>query len=171
MIKHSRSACKILEPGTECPRLTWFAGARITTCLNHPFYSPRTEESPHVIWDCRTAQSSGLLAFHPQKKTHVYDPFEPPWLRLSVGGVQSNSSCKTTFHKRRWAVLSVYLTSLVLLFHLNSWRNNCPGGKSFMAFALVKRKAFYDNWNSPNKGCDKGECTTYAQPGGLKNIY
>lgn len=40
---------------------------------------------------------------------------------------------------------SVYFTSLVLSHLLNSWRNNYPSGKFFIALGLVKGKAFYDD--------------------------
>lgn len=126
MIKYSQSDCKVLEPGTECPRLkhAWFTAARIT-CLNHLFYSLLTKKSPHTE-TAGLPNLLGLLIFHPQKKTHLYvhskrDIFwnASQWVVYKVILPE-----KLLFHKRRWAVLTVYFTSFVLLLHLNSWRNN-----------------------------------------------
>lgn len=126
MIKYSQSDCKVLEPGTECPRLTcaWFTVTRISTCLN-PFYSLMTKNSPHTEPE-GLPNFLGLLIFHQQKKTHLYNiPKGTSSVMLSQWVVYKVIlPAKLLFHKRRWAVLTVYFTSLVLLLHLNSWRDN-----------------------------------------------
>jgi len=132
MIKYSQSDCEVLEPGTECPRLmyAWFTAARIT-CLSHLFYALLTKKSPHTEPE-GLPNLLELLVFHQQKKTHLYDHSKRDifWNASQWVVYKIILPEKLLSHKRRWTVLTVYLTSLVLLFHLNSRRNNALKAKA-----------------------------------------